>query len=197
DNQQQVLKDRSSTIEWDGPLIILVNELSASASEILAAAMQDYGRAIILGSKQTYGKGTVQKFLDLNKFMRSEKLGDMGSIKITTQMFYRINGDATQLKGVASDVVVPDQYSYIDIGERDTEAPLPFDEIKSADYDVWEGYSNLKEIIAVGRHRVDTSSRFKLIDDYAKWIKAQRDDNMFPLSYSAYHDKVGEDEAQA
>lgn len=197
DNQQQVLKDQSSKIEWDGPLIILVNELSASASEILAAAMQDYGRAIILGSEQTYGKGTVQKFLDLNKFMRSKKLGDMGSIKITTQKFYRINGDATQLKGVGSDVVVPDQYSYIDIGERDMEAPMPFDEINSASYDKWSGYSNLEEVISDGKKRVDTSSRFKLIDDYAKWIKTKRDQNVFPLNYTAYQENVEEDEEQA
>ncbi len=197
DNQQQVLKNRSAAIEWDGPLIILVNELSASASEILAAAMQDYGRAIIIGSKQTYGKGTVQKFLDLNRFMRSEKLGDMGSIKITTQKFYRINGDATQLKGVASDVVVPDQYSHIDIGERDMEAPLPFDEIKSTTYDQWKGYTNYKEAIEQSKKRVDTSSRFKLIDDYAKWIKAQRDLNIFPLDYAAYKKKAEEDEKLA
>ncbi len=197
DNQQQVLKDRSSTIEWDGPLIILVNELSASASEILAAAMQDYERAIILGSKQTYGKGTVQKFLDLNKFMRNKKLGDMGSIKITTQKFYRINGDATQLKGVNSDVVVPDQYSYIDIGERDMEAPMPFDKISSTSYDLWQGYDNLNEVIEEGRKRVDTSSRFKRINDYAKWIKTKRDQHTFPLDYKSYSEKVEEDEKQA
>src|SRR5699024_5310239 len=162
-------RDNSQQIEWDGPLLILVNELSASASEILAAAMQDYKRAVVLGSKQTYGKGTVQKFLDLNRFVRSGKLGDMGSIKITTQKFYRINGDATKLKGVNSDVVVPDQYSYIDIGERDLNDPLPRDEIQPAKYELWKGYTNLEEAIQLSQNRVDSSSYFNSIQKHAQW----------------------------
>lgn len=197
DNQQKVLKDNSSSIEWDGPMVILVNELSASASEILAAAMQDYERAVILGSKQTYGKGTVQKFLDLNRFMRSDKLGDMGSLKITTQKFYRINGDATQLKGVHSDIVVPDQYSYIDIGERDTESPLPWDEIKPAQYEKWNGYANLREVIEESQKRIEESADFKLIKENAQWIKTQKDENLFPLSLDKYKIKVEENEKQA
>ena len=112
---REVLSDKDRSIVWDGPLVILVNELSASASEILAAAMQDYKRAIVLGSKQTYGKGTVQNVLDLNRMVRNNTSGDMGALKFTTQKFYRINGGSTQLEGVKSDVVVPDRYSYIDI----------------------------------------------------------------------------------
>ena len=114
----EVLSDKDDAVVWDGPLVILVNEISASASEILAAAMQDYKRAIIIGSKQTYGKGTVQNFIDLNRWLRKNDYGDMGSLKLTTQKFYRVNGGSTQLEGVKSDVVVPDRYSYIDIGEK-------------------------------------------------------------------------------
>src|SRR5690606_12989230 len=113
--------DTNPAVLWDGPLVSLGNELSASASEILAAAMQDYKRAIIIGSKQTYGKGTVQNVLDLNRWVRNSDLGDLGALKITTQRFYRVNGGSTQLEGVKSDVVVPDRYSYIDIGEKDQE----------------------------------------------------------------------------
>jgi len=130
-NNTEVLKDTDADVIWDKPLVILVNELSASASEILAAAMQDYNRAVVIGSKQTYGKGTVQNVVDLNRWMRNSSFGDMGALKITTQKFYRINGGSTQLKGVESDVAVPDRYSYIDIGERDYENPMPWDKICS------------------------------------------------------------------
>lgn len=197
DGKKQVLKHQNSTVEWEGPLVILVNELSASASEILAAAMQDYSRAVIIGSKQTYGKGTVQKFLDLNGFMRNDKLGDMGALKITTQKFYRINGGSTQLKGVNSDVVVPDQYSYIDVGERDMDEPLPWDEISRASYQKWTGYANFEEVVKQSQLRVDSSAQFNLINRHAKWIKLQRDSNKFPLSLSGYADFVKEKEDQA
>jgi len=120
----QVLADRYSGAEWDGALIIMVNEFSASASEIMAAAMQDYNRAIVIGSSSTHGKGTVQRFLALNQTLRSKNLPDLGSIKLTIQKFYRINGDATQLKGVSSDVILPDNFMYIKTGEKEHEHPL-------------------------------------------------------------------------
>lgn len=192
--KEQTLKHQNSKVEWNGPLVILVNELSASASEILAAAMQDYERAVIIGSEQTYGKGTVQKFIDLNRFMKNSDLGDMGDIKITTQKFYRINGGSTQLKGVHSDVVVPDRYSHIDVGERDLNGPLPWDEIDRAGYKKWEGYANLKEAIKKSQRRVDSSALFSLIDENAKWIKDQKDKNDFPLSLDKYELLVKERE---
>jgi len=117
--RKEVHEDKDERIQWDGPLVILVNELSASASEILAAAMQDYKRAVVIGSKQTFGKGTVQNVIPLDNIVRSNEHGDLGAIKLTTQKFYRINGGSTQLEGVKSDIVVPDKYSYIDLGERD------------------------------------------------------------------------------
>jgi len=119
--KKEVLYDKDPKVEWDGPLVIMTNEFSASASEILAAAMQDYKRAIVLGSKQTYGKGTVQNVIDLNQFIRGNTLGDLGALKTTTQKFYRINGGSTQLEGVSSDIVMPDRYAYLKMGERDVE----------------------------------------------------------------------------
>lgn len=195
--RKQVLRHQNSQVEWDGPLVILVNELSASASEILAAAMQDYGRAVIMGSHQTYGKGTVQKFLDLNRFMKNDKLGDMGSVKITTQKFYRINGGSTQLKGVTSDVVIPDRYSYIDVGERDLKVPLEWDEIERAGYQKWNGYQNLAAAIKESQARIDSSSQFSLIDENAHWAKSQRDKKDFPLSWSEYEKLMGANEEKA
>jgi len=189
-NNTEVLKDSDSNVIWDKPLVILVNELSASASEILAAAMQDYERAVVIGSKQTYGKGTVQNVVDLNRWMRNSSFGDMGALKITTQKFYRINGGSTQLKGVESDVAVPDRYSYIDIGERDYENPMPWDKIAPANYDVWNGYSNLNQVIKTSKKRLSSNSQIQMIDENAKWIQSQRNQNNFSLNYENYSEDI-------
>lgn len=186
DRNREVLRDKDPSILWEGPLVILVNELSASASEILAAAMQDYERAIIIGSKQTYGKGTVQNVSDLNRWMRGSTLGDMGALKLTTQKFYRINGGSTQLKGVESDVVVADRYSYVDIGERDYKNPLPWDQIEPANYQKWKGYSDLESVVEKSTQRMKSNAQLNLIDENAKWIKEQRDLNTYTLNFEQY-----------
>lgn len=183
---REILADEDDRIQWDGPLVILVNELSASASEILAAAMQDYKRAIVLGSKQTYGKGTVQNILDLNNVVRNNEHGDLGAIKITTQKFYRINGGSTQLEGVKSDVVIPDKYSFINIGEKDQENPLPWDKIEPADFETWDGYLDYEKTIEKSVARMAINEQLKLIEENAKWIKTQQDDNDYPLSYKGF-----------
>lgn len=126
----------------------MINNFSASASEILAAAIQDYKRGVIIGSKQSYGKGTVQNIIDLNKFVRNSTLGDLGALKTTTQKFYRINGGSTQLEGVSSDVVMPDKYSYIKMGERDIDNAMPWDKIDAADYKIWNKANNISTAIA-------------------------------------------------
>lgn len=183
---KDVYDDKDERVQWDGPLVILVNELSASASEILAAAMQDYKRAIVIGSKQTFGKGTVQNVIDLNNIVRSNENGDLGALKLTTQKFYRINGGSTQLEGVKSDVVVPDRYSYIDIGERDQSNPLKWDKITPADYDVWKGYIDYDQTIANSSERMAANPQIKLIEENAKWLKERQDENMISLSYEDY-----------
>lgn len=189
-NNTQTYSDTDPTILWDGPLVIMVNELSASASEILAAALQDYERAVIIGSKQTFGKGTVQVFEDLNRWVRSNELGDLGAIKLTTQKFYRINGGSTQLEGVKSDVITPDRYSYIEIGERDEEFPLPYDEIEPARYQKFKGYVDYNGAIAKSQARINANPNFKLLDENAKWMQQQREDNIIPLSYEQYKARI-------
>ncbi|NER18222.1 carboxy terminal-processing peptidase [Spongiivirga citrea] len=184
--RKEVLKDEDARIQWDGPLVILVNELSASASEILAAAMQDYKRAVIIGSQQTYGKGTVQNVVDLNRIVSNNTLGDVGAMKVTTQKFYRINGGSTQLEGVKSDVVVPDRYTYINVGEKDQDNPLPWDKIDAASYRPWNDYIDLERVVGSSKERMAKSNHFKLIDEQAKWISEQRDDSSFPLNYDDY-----------
>ncbi|WP_281756037.1 carboxy terminal-processing peptidase [Neptunitalea chrysea] len=197
DGQREVYKDTDASIEWNGPLVILVNELSASASEILAAAMQDYERAIIIGSKQTYGKGTVQRFFDLNKYIENKTFGEMGALKVTFQKFYRINGESTQLEGVKSDVVVPDRYSYIEIGEKDQHNPLPYDKIAKATYEVWDGYIDYDETIANSKKRMANNTQLQLIDANAKWLKEQQEDYEFPLNAEAYENEIDIDKAFA
>ena len=188
--RKEVLEDKNDEIVWDGPLVILVNELSASASEILAAAMQDYKRAIVIGSKQTYGKGTVQNMIDLNQWLRKNDLGDMGALKLTTQKFYRVNGGSTQLEGVKSDVVMPDRYSYIDIGERDYDNPLPYDKIEPAKYDIWDGYIDFQETINKSVDRMAKSEQLKLIEENARYIKNRRDEMEVNLNYEAYKNEL-------
>ncbi len=184
--RKEVLKDTDRSVTWDGPLVILVNELSASASEILAAAMQDYKRGIIIGSEQSYGKGTVQNMVDLNRWLRKNDMGDMGALKLTTQKFYRVNGGSTQLEGVKSDVVMPDRYSYIEIGERDYDNPLPYDKISPANYDVWDGYIDYEGTIKRSKARMAKSEQLSFIEENAKWIKKTRDENLVTLNFDKY-----------
>jgi len=194
---KEVLKDKDKSIAWDGPLVILVNELSASASEILAAAMQDYKRAIVIGSKQTYGKGTVQNVIDLNTMVRNNKGKDMGALKLTTQKFYRINGGSTQLEGVKSDVVVPDRYSYIDVGEKDQENPLPWDQIEPVDYALWNSYFDYDGTIKKSSERMAQNEQLKLIEESAKWVKKVRNNDKHSLNYNAYKAKLEVNEKEA
>lgn len=194
---KEVLSDKDKSIVWDGPLVILVNELSASASEILAAAMQDYKRGIVIGSKQTYGKGTVQTVMDLNRMVRNNTKGDMGALKFTTQKFYRINGGSTQLEGVKSDVVVPDRYSYIDIGEKNQDNPLPWDKISAADYSVWENYFDYDTTISKSKERMAANEQLKLIDANAQWVKKIRDRENYSLNYENYKKEMEINEEEA
>jgi carboxyl-terminal processing protease len=194
---QEVLEDTDKSIVWDGPLVIMVNELSASASEILAAAMQDYKRAIIIGSQQTYGKGTVQNVLDLNRMVRNNSHDDLGALKLTRQKFYRINGGSTQLKGVTSDVVVPDRYSFIDIGERDQENPLAWDKIEPAKYQEWNRYFDYDKTIASSKQRMLTNQQLRLIEANAKWVKSKMDKKEYSLNYKAYRAELDQNEKEA
>jgi carboxyl-terminal processing protease len=184
--KKEVLFDRDAKIQWDGPLVVMVNNFSASASEILAAAIQDYKRGVVIGSKQTYGKGTVQNVIDLNQFVRGNTLGDLGALKTTTQKFYRINGGSTQLEGVSSDVVMPDRYSYIDIGERDLDNAMPWSKIDEAQYSVWNKQINFEKAIENSKNRMAGDEHFQLIDKSAKWTKVRRDAVVYSLKLDAF-----------
>ena len=197
DKESQILRDKDRSIIWEGPLVILVNEFSASASEILAAAMQDYKRAIIIGSKQTYGKGTVQNVLDLNRMVRSNTNGDLGALKFTTQKYYRINGGSTQLEGVKSDIVVPDKYTYVDFGEKDQENPLEWDMIEPVPYEPWKSFFDYNKTINASKNRMKSSEFISLIDENARWIKSVRDNNIYHLNYKKFKSNLLENEEKA
>ena len=180
---KQILFDMDNGIEWNGALVLIVNEFSASASEILAAAFQDYRRGIVLGSKQTYGKGTVQNMIDLNKIISGNTYGDLGAMKLTTDKFYRINGGSTQLEGVKSDVIFPNRYSYIEVGEKDQENPLKWDKITPTSYETFINEDKFFSIIEKSKKRLEINPYVKLIDDQAKLIKQRQENSEFTLNY--------------
>ena len=181
--KKQILFDNDDHIEWNGALVLIVNEFSASASEILAAAFQDYRRGIVLGSRQTYGKGTVQNMIDLNKIISGNTYGDLGAMKLTTDKFYRINGGSTQLEGVKSDVIFPNRYSYIEVGEKDQVNPLKWDKITPAFYETFINEDRFLSIIERSNKRLESNPYVKLIDEQAKIIKQRQDNSEFTLNY--------------
>jgi carboxyl-terminal processing protease len=185
-SKKEILYDTDKKIEWDGPLVIMVNEFSASASEILAAAIQDYKRGIIVGSKQTYGKGTVQRVIDLNQYVSNNSFGDFGALKTTIQKFYRINGGSTQLEGVSSDIVMPDRYAYLKMGERDETHALSWDKIDAAPYSVWNNTSKFEQAITNSKKRIENNIQFKLIEENAKWIDSRSNENTYSLNLDKY-----------
>lgn len=189
DNRPEVLSDNDPSVQYAGPLVVMVNEFSASASEILAAAMQDYGRAVIVGSN-TYGKGTVQRFFDLDRWSSvSSDVKPLGQIKITLQKFFRVNGGSTQLKGVTPDIVLPDNYSLINVGEKDNEFPMAWSEISPVKYA--QSVVDLKKMPKIAESstkRVQKNETFKLISDNAKRIKDQREKTEYSLNLKSYRD---------
>lgn len=183
--QPEVLKDSDDGVLWEGPLAVMVNEFSASASEIFAAAMQDYGRAVIIGSTSTYGKGSVQRSigLDPDNFMSTNS--DLGSLKLTLQKFYRVSGGSTQLKGVVPDIIVPDFYEYLKIREKDNWNALPYDEINKANYQLWQPGFNFQTVESLAQTRIANDSIFRLIK-YQTDILAKQNDKEYPLEINQF-----------
>jgi carboxyl-terminal processing protease len=188
----RVHKDSDPTVYYDGPLVIMVNDFSASASEILAAALQDYGRAVIVGSKTTFGKGTVQNIFDMDKAAGAtyKDVTPLGAIKVTTEKFYRINGGTTQLNGVTPDIILPNIYNNMEMGEKEEDFALPFDEIDRATYSVMSqnamAYNSAK---VKAEKRLAKNTHFNHVLDYAKWLEENEDNTTSPLDYAGYTEK--------
>ncbi|MGB0376682.1 MAG: carboxy terminal-processing peptidase [Flavobacteriaceae bacterium] len=193
--RKEVLNDEDPSVVWDDPVVVLVNEFSASASEILAAALQDYQRAIVLGSKQTFGKGTVQNVIDLNRVISGNTYGNLGALKVTTDKFYRINGGSTQLEGVKSDVIFPNRYAEVNVGERDQENPLSWDRISPASYQSFRPKWSYDYIVERSNQRMQDNPLVGLIQKQARWIKSQQNNNTYSLNYDDYLMELEEDRA--
>ena len=187
----RILEDANGGKIWDNPVVIMVNEFSASASEILAAAIQDYGRGIIVGSHTTHGKGSVQQFFDLNRTLRGTGYPDLGALKITTQKFYRIDGSTTQLKGVTPDIIWPDNYTYIPTGEKEQDNSLEWDKIETTSYEFDNSNkSGFKRVIKASQKRIENNTIFNEVDQNAKRWKARRDKHIFTLNLETYQNQV-------
>lgn len=195
-SEPATLKDRQAGTLYDGPMAIMVNHGSASASEIMAAALQDYKRAVIVGSR-TFGKGTVQKLISLDEYLKlSDKLAaksndkELGALKLTIQKFYRINGGSTQLRGVTPDIQFPDPYEYIDMGERRDKSALKWDEIPPADYDVVSAPVDVKKLAKLSYARINNNETFSLIEQNAKRVKKQENDKSYSLNEKKFKEEM-------
>jgi carboxyl-terminal processing protease len=186
-----ILRDRDKNVQYTGPLAVLINERSASASEIFAAAIQDYKRGIVIGSTSSYGKGTVQRAIPLNPESESKIFGDgksedLGSLKLTLQKFYRVNGGATQLKGVEPDVVLPDAMEYIKFREKDNVYALKWDEIPQAEFKPWVSTSDFSTIITEANAATATNANFNKIKYNTNWLQKNAD-KQFSLNLKEYN----------
>ncbi|WP_420458293.1 carboxy terminal-processing peptidase [Neolewinella sp.] len=187
---KEVLSDKDRRVQYDGPLVVLVNQYSASASEILAAALQDYDRAVIVGSTSTFGKGTVQRFIDMDRTVNGyNDIKPLGTVKLTMQKFYRINGGSTQLRGVTPDIVLPDNRSLLETGEKEQQYPMAWSEIEPAKYgqNVYK-IDNLDELKARSASRVADSPTFGRIQENAERVKRQRDRDTYPLALTDFEE---------
>jgi carboxyl-terminal processing protease len=183
-----ILEDEDSRTQYDGPLVVMTNYASASASEIFAAAIQDYGRGIIVGSPTTWGKGTVQRVTNLDD-MVNDRLSDvkpLGALSLTIQKFYRINGKTTQLKGVVPDIILPDAYQDMKIGEKEEEYALGWDEITPAKYTPWNKTLPIAAAKASSEKRVAANEQFQLIRQNAARIKKDSEKTNFTLNLDTY-----------
>jgi carboxyl-terminal processing protease len=192
-----ILSITESKMQWDGPLVIVTNKDTASSSEIFTATMQDYKRAIIMGGSQTYGKGTVQEVINLNQYNHDKETTlDYGALKLTVQKYYRINGEATQLNGIASDIIMPDSYTYQEYGERYLPHVLPNDKIKALTYVPYQPKYDTEKIIKASQARIQKNRIFQLIDERGKYQREKLKDNETDLQLTSNRAKKSKQERE-
>lgn len=186
-------KDKDKSVLYTGPLTVMVDEFSASASEIFAAAIQDYKRGIVIGSTSTFGKGTVQRTIPLNPesenpAFANKNTEDLGSVKLTLQKYYRVNGGSVQLKGVTPDIVIPNRMEYLKFRERDESYSLPWDEIGKADYKTWTTTISTDAVVKYGSELVTGNTNFKKIRETVDWLDKYNDKD-YSLNLAKYREE--------
>ncbi|MBU6205348.1 MAG: carboxy terminal-processing peptidase [Bacteroidetes bacterium] len=193
-----MMSDFDASVTYDGPLVVMVNENSASASEILAAAIQDYKRGIIIGSPTTFGKGTVQRIYNLDDMVGSayDAIKPLGSVKITMQKFYRVSGGSTQLRGVTPDIIVPDLYAKIKYGEKEEDFVMPWDEIAPAHYGKVHTGDYFDKVITESKKRIEANPTFKTIDAQSAEYKIQSENSAVTLNLKSYQNRLSESKKQ-
>ena len=191
-------KAMDQTCAYEGPLVILTNRLSASASEIFAAALQDYGRAVIVGDQNTFGKGTVQTMIEIGRyipFLGSDS-SDAGALKLTIQKFYRIAGGSTQLRGVTSDIRLPSLYDHPDIGESALKNPMPYDEVNPVPYEkITDHPLSIKELKLRSAARVAADQEFRFVMDDLNLLKKRIADNKISINEKVRRSELAEEKA--
>ncbi len=199
DGTVEVLSDTDSDVQYTGKVVVLIDRFSASASEIVAAALQDYGRAVIVGAGPTHGKGTVQGLLSLDQANQSPDDPPLGVLKLTVQQFFRINGSSTQRRGVTPDIPFPDSFKHLETGERDLDNALPWREVKPLPFDAWSAQWSKEQLLAQSLKRQSKSRFFKSLEKRSELMKARRDDSRIPLRRKDYEarNKKQLDEAKA
>ena len=184
----EILADQDSTVEFDKPMIVLINRFSASASEIVAAALQDYGRAIVVGGEFSHGKGTVQLVVDLDNYVSPamKTYSPLGALKITIQKFYRINGSSTQYKGVTPDIILPDPYAHLESGEQFLKHSIPWAKVKPVSFKAWTPKYSLSNVAAKSEKRVAKDARFSKVRETVTWYDARRKQTVKDLTMVGY-----------
>ncbi len=181
----QDLRDQSSELLYDGPMALMINEMSASASEIFAGAIQDYKRGLIVGSTSTYGKGTVQRAIPLGDEDPKTQQPEFGSLKLTIEKFYRIDGTSNQKNGIPSDIVLPDILESLKIREKDIPNALGWDKIAAANYNTWHFDYNFPVVKAASNSRVNSNAAFQTVKRISDWM-AQNDNRPVSLNFEKY-----------
>jgi len=192
-----VSKDRDPTVAWDGPMVVVTNRLSASASEIFAAALQDYNRAVVVGDQNTFGKGTVQTMLEIGRIMTFLGSGNQaGALKLTIQKFYRVAGGSTQLKGVESDIKLPSPFDHPEIGESSLKGPLPYDTVEAVPFDKLDKPLFKSDLKTRSAARVLADPEFRYITEDLDRVKQRLAENKLSLNEKERRRELDESKAR-
>lgn len=182
-NRETYTDDERGT-DYDGPVVVLIDQFSASASEILAGALQDYHRAVIVGTGPTHGKGTVQTLVELGRVTHSS--ADLGDLKVTVQQFFRVSGSSTQREGVTPDIVLPNPTAHLETGERTLDHAIPWSQIPAVDHDLWSGPWKTSILAERSAARVAKQPVLARMAALTQVLRASRDDTRIPLARAAF-----------